>query len=128
VERLLIEATKSTPAVDFDAERRQLAIRGESYPENAFQFYAPILEWLDCFLQPGSNEAIIELILQMPYINTSSSKCLMMVLEKLEKARSQGWRVIINWYYDPENENELECAEEFQEFIEVDEFNVIPFS
>jgi hypothetical protein len=126
VKRLLIEATKSTPAIDFNAESRQLTIRGESYPENAFQFYAPLLEWLDCFLRPDSNEALIEFILQMTYINTSSSKCLMMILEKLEKATSQGWRVIINWYYDPENENELECAEEFQEFIEVDEFNIIP--
>jgi hypothetical protein len=126
VERLVIAATKSTPTVDFDAKQKQLAIRGESYPENAFQFYEPILQWLDSFLQQSPVEGPIEMSLQLPYINTSSSKCVMMILEKLEKAKEQGSRAIVNWYYDPENENELECAEEFKEFVELDEFNLIP--
>jgi hypothetical protein len=126
VERLVIAATKSTPTVDFDAKQKQLAIRGESYPENAFQFYEPILQWLDSFLQQSPAEGPIEMSLQLPYINTSSSKCVMMILEKLEKAKEQGNRAIVNWYYDPENENELECAEEFKEFVELDEFNLIP--
>jgi hypothetical protein len=128
VERLLIEAKKSTPSVDFFAEQRQLTIRGESYPENSFQFYAPLLQWLDCFFQQQSKEGPVVLTLQLPYINTSSSKCLMMLMEKLEKAKTKGFQVIVNWYYDPENENELECAEEFQDFLELDEFNLIPIN
>jgi hypothetical protein len=126
VERLLIEGTKSTPTVEFDAGKKQLMIRGESYPENSFQFYTPILQWLDRFFQQESRKGSIVMTLQLSYINTSSSKCLMMILEKLEKARSQNFYVIVNWYYDRENENELECAEEFQDFVELDEFHLIP--
>jgi hypothetical protein len=126
VERLLIEATKSTPTVDFNPVRKQLTIRGESYPENSFQFYEPILQWLDSFLRLTAPEGPIVLDLQLSYINTSSSKCLMMILEKLEEAKTAGHRVNVNWYYDPENENELECAEEFRDFVELTEFNIIP--
>jgi hypothetical protein len=126
MERLLIEATKSTPTVDFNAGRKQLTIRGESYPENSFQFYDPILQWLDSFLKQASPEGPIVMDLQLSYINTSSSKCLMMILEKLEEAKTSGHCVSVNWYYDPENENELECAEEFRDFVELTEFNIIP--
>lgn len=51
----------------------------------------------------------------MPYINTSSSKCIMMLLEKLENAFCNGKKVAVRWYYETENEIAMECAEEFKE-------------
>ncbi len=38
MENLIIEATKSTPAVHFDAENHVFSIKGESYPENTAKF------------------------------------------------------------------------------------------
>lgn len=125
MEQLFIEQTKSTPQVDFDAENRILILKGESYPENSFKFYEPILNWLDVFFAQVADDGLIKLEISLPYINTSSSKCVLMLLEKFEEASDNGRSIVINWYYDIDNENELECAEDFKEFVNL-EFNLIP--
>lgn len=113
--RLQIAATKSSPAIDFDPSAHRLSMIGQSYPENAFKFYEPIFEWVDSYLQQLSlnDQALLEL--QMPYINTSSTKCLLMLLEKLDDAWTEGKKVAVRWLCDPENESEFECAEELKE-------------
>ena len=112
---LYIEKTKSTPEVRFDPQNNKLVIDGQSYPENAFKFYEPIFTWLEEYLQDARQGVVLEFYYYMPYINTSSSKCIMMLLEKLENAHKRGQAVSVRWYYDAENEMALECAEEFKE-------------
>jgi hypothetical protein len=121
---LHLSATKSTPEVLYDPERKVLCFLGQSYPENAFKFYEPIFEWVDESLELlGGEPFTIEL--RLPYINTSSTKCFMMMLEKFDEAHAEGKNITLNWYYDPENENELECAEEFKEDLSLP-FHIIP--
>ena len=122
---LYLAKTKSTPEVRFDAQRNKLCIEGQSYPENAFKFYEPIFTWLDAHLLDDNRGLALELNLYMPYINTSSSKCIMMLLEKLESAHQRGQKVSVSWYYDAENEMALECAEEFREDLAL-EFAIMP--
>ncbi len=115
MESLFIEKTKSTPEISFDAGKSKLQITGQSYPENAFKFYEPVLKWLDVYLDELEQEIVLELYFNMPYINTSSTKCIMMLMEKLDDAHQSGKNVTIRWYYDLGNETALECAEEFKE-------------
>lgn len=125
MDKLHIEPTKSTPEINFDPINHVLSIQGQSYPENAFQFYQPILQWLDDYLKELRFDIEVRMDFTMPYINTSSSKCIFMVLDKLAEAHSLGAKVVVNWYYDEDNESELECAQEFQEDIDV-EFHLVP--
>lgn len=115
MEKLYIEPTKSTPEIRFDPAANQMYIRGQSYPENAFKFYEPIFIWVDEYLENLDQEMVVEINFNMPYVNTSSSKCLMMLLDKLDEAYQAGKKVMIRWYYDKENEMAMECAEEFKE-------------
>lgn len=46
MEPLTILPTSSTPLVNFDPASNTLLIIGESYPENSFNFYAPLVVWL----------------------------------------------------------------------------------
>ena len=116
---LYIEKTKSTPEIQFDAHSCKLRIEGQSYPENAFKFYEPVFAWLDEHLRQIEQEVVLEIFFHMPYINTSSSKCVMMLLEKLDNAYKDGRKVAVRWSYDVENETALECAEEFKEDLSV---------
>ncbi len=50
MELLNLVASTSSPAVYFDPENGQLNMSGESYPENTFEFYAPIISWLKEFI------------------------------------------------------------------------------
>jgi len=124
VEPLIIESAKSTPKVNFNMENRVLEIKGQSYPENSFKFYDPIFQWLDAFFAEIEDDGLIKLEISLPYINTSSSKCILMLLEKFEEAGNNGKNVCVNWSYDKENESEMECAQDFKEFVEL-EFNLI---
>jgi hypothetical protein len=127
MERLYIEETKGTPKIDFDPETNILLMKGQSYPENAFKFYEDIFKWVDEYLNLIEGEVLVEIKFNLPYINTSSSKCIMMLLEKFEAAYSSGKCISINWFYDAENESELECAEEFKEDVNLP-FNIIPIN
>lgn len=121
MDRLYIEKTKSTPEICFDPQCNTLRIEGQSYPENAFKFYEVLFNWLDEYLRQLEEAVVLEIYFHMPYINTSGSKCVMILLEKVENAYQQGKKVAVRWYYDADNETALECAEEFQEDV------ILPF-
>ena len=108
-----IAATKSTPWVEYSRETNTLSIIGESYPEDAAKFYRPILEWLESHLETKPEP--FRLMLFVRYLNTSSSKCVMTILDTLEKAHDTGLDVSAVWKYEQENEMALECGEEFGE-------------
>lgn len=127
MESIYIEKTKSTPQVVFDPQQYVLRIEGQSYPENAFKFYEPIFYWLDQQLLKIQQKISLEIYFHMPYINTSSSKCVMMLLEKLETAHQNGNQIAVRWYYDNDNEMALECAEEFKEDLTLP-FEIYPLS
>ncbi|UJF34667.1 DUF1987 domain-containing protein [Paenibacillus hexagrammi] len=110
-----IEGSRSTPEIHFDPVLNTLSVKGQSFPENAFKFYEPILAWLDMYLEQLQQEVTVKFELMLPYINTSSTKCFMTLLEKLDEAHAAGKNVQLFWYYDMENESEFECAQEFKE-------------
>lgn len=127
MERLYIEQTKATPLIDFNNCTNILLIEGQSFPENAFKFYEKIFNWVDEYLTCIKGEVVIEIKFNLPYINTSSSKCIMMLLDKFDNAFSSGKNIRVNWYYDMENDSELECAEEFKEDVNMP-FELIPIT
>ena len=127
MERLYIEQTKATPLIDFNYASNILLIKGQSFPENAFKFYEEIFKWVDEYLISIKEEVLIEIKFNLPYINTSSSKCIMMLLDKFDNAFNNGKSIRVNWYYDMENDSELECAEEFKEDVNMP-FELIPIT
>lgn len=108
-----LASSRTTPRVRFDADSRTLTVRGESYPENAFQFYEPILAWVDGYL--AEPRGPITIVLDMPYMNSSSTKCMLDLLDRFEDAFRRGQPVLLHWHYDPHNERALDLAEEFRE-------------
>jgi hypothetical protein len=124
MDRLQIQGTRSTPEIDFDSVSRLLSVKGQSYPENSFKFYEPVLQWIDEFLAKLTTEEV-RVHFNLPYINTSSSKCIMMLLDKLEQAFQDGKPVALYWYYSADNDSELECAEEFKEDMSLP-FHILP--
>ncbi len=125
MEDLMIPAGASTPAVTFCAETARLRIEGESYPENSLRFYQPLIAWVGQRLALDERPLTLEICLS--YLNTSSIKCIMDILDDLEEAHQRGRPVSVNWFYDEENDRALEMAEEFREELTLP-FGVVPFS
>ncbi|AOY77934.1 DUF1987 domain-containing protein [Clostridium formicaceticum] len=116
--KYIVEGTKSTPYVALDYDEKKLVFEGQSYPENAYNVYEPIYKWLDeYFAKVEEEETIAEFFLS--YINTSSTKCLIVLIEKLNKAYLQGKKIIIHWIYDEENGFDYEMGQDLMEDVDI---------
>lgn len=125
MDNLTIEATRSSPAIRFDAAHHSLSIRGESYPENTAAFYAPVFAWLKAFLAGLEPAATVRVDLEILYLNSSSTKVILNFLDLLEQAAQDGRSVAVNWIYDPDNEMVLECGRDFSEELRALTFNLV---
>ncbi len=116
MEPISIAGTPKTPTVNFNSNGK-IEIKGRSIPENSIEFYDPLVKWLEDYL---SNPAeLTEVNIQLEYFNTSSSKCILDVFKKLEAIYKSGNEVIINWYYEEDDEDMLEAGEDYQSIIKV---------
>ena len=109
-----IPATARTPAVTFDFGENHLKLTGESYPENVTEFYNPVFAALDKYLAKigkGRCRFDFELI----YLNSSSAKAIMMLMDKLDAAAEGGAKVDVYWFFDKEDDTMQELGEEFGE-------------
>lgn len=130
MENLHIEKFHGTyyiPRVDFDAETGICWLEGESYIEDTAMFYEPLLEWLKKFLSTTSKPLVFNI--KLAYYNTSSSKCLVEILNLLSKYQNSGREIQVNWFYDSESEDSDEEIEEVEDFmIETNlKINLIPY-
>jgi len=108
-----IAQTGSTPAIRADAAGGVLSMRGDSYPENSFALFQPVLEWVDQYL--CDSDRPLKLELELLYLNTSSVRALMDILDLLEEAHRNDRHVSAVWLYDAANERVAELAQEFRE-------------
>ncbi|OQW95550.1 MAG: hypothetical protein BWK79_02130 [Beggiatoa sp. IS2] len=120
-----IESSKQTPFLSFNADEHLLELKGECYPENIAEFSAPLFSWLVQYLQQLGPE-IFTINIELTYFNSSSSKILLDLFDKLEEeVGERNKNIIVNWIYDVENDTAQEYGEEFQEDLEVLVFNLV---
>ncbi len=123
-DKLDIEATSRTPAVAFDFASNHLKIAGESYPEDVTEFYGPVFIALDTYLGILSDRGSCRFDFELIYLNSSSAKAIMMLMDKLDAAAKKGAAVDVYWYYDNEDDTMQELGEEFGEDLENAKFHL----
>lgn len=117
METIKIEGTSKTPTVSFDASKGTCLIKGRSIPENSIEFYKPLIEWLEEYSK--TPHSLTDIDIELEYFNTSSSKCILDLFKKLEGIYQNGNEVVINWYYEEDDEDMLEAGEDYQSIIKV---------
>ena len=122
MDNFLINATNYSPEVNMDAKNGTISIIGKSYPENTFEFYQPVIGWLEKYFKSPQSETILNM--EIIYFNSSSSKLFFDMFDLLE-INNDKTNLIINWIYDKENDTALEAGEEFMEDFEKLNFNLI---
>ena len=104
---LKIEPTELSPEVLLDPKENKFVISGESRPEEAREFYQPILDWLDKYYSLrywkdnkfGKNtEVVFEF--KFEYFNSTSAKFILDILNKIERFRKENIDIKVKWYYD----------------------------
>jgi len=122
MENLSIEATKYTPKIDLDVNGT-ISIVGKSYPENTFEFYAPVMDWIKEYFETSAKETTT-VNMEIIYFNSSSSKLFFDFFDLLEE-NSQDHKIVINWIYDKDNESAEEAGEDFIEDFEELSINLV---
>lgn len=112
------------PSVDFDADSGICEISGESYLEETVEFYTPLLNWLKKFITEKAQPLTFNI--KLTYFNTSSSRCILDILNILKDYEDNGGHVTINWYYD---KDDIDMEEEVEDYmLDTDlKINLIPF-
>jgi hypothetical protein len=112
---LVIQATNSTPAVEFRKEGK-LFIEGRSLPENTLNFYQPLIDWAAKF-----KASQVNLDIYLEYLNSGSIKKLLELL-KVFDANNLIKTFYVDWHYDQDDEDILENAQIFQEILRKAQF------
>jgi hypothetical protein len=113
---LRIEKTHNSPFVELN-RNGQMTIKGRSIPENGLIFYEPIFKWIEEYGHRPSPKTTLDIDLE--YINTISSKCILDIFKGFEMVQKKGFEVKINWYYKEDDPDMLESGQEFGSFINV---------
>ena len=111
MEVLAIEGTDDTPKVILDQKNGVFEISGRSLPEDAVEFYQPVLRWIDGYAK--SPNPATEFIFKMEYSNTASAKLIQDVLIAL--AKIEGIRIV--WYFQSDDEDVEEAGREFSDHV-----------
>lgn len=118
MQALKLEKGTDTPAVTLDAQNSVFEISGRSYPEDTKEFFTPVLDWMDKYVQSPNEQTVFNFKLQ--YFNSSSYKPIFDILGKLVSVKDKGKSVKVVWHYKAGDRDMKETGEEFSEMFELD--------
>jgi hypothetical protein len=117
---LEIEPTKNTPMVNFFSSG-QLTMAGLANAENSREFFDPLIVWIDNLEAPN-----VDFDLIIEYINTSSAKKLLELLQKLQ-ANKKILTIKLNWFYQNWDEDMLDMGKILAESLPRIKFEYVEY-
>jgi hypothetical protein len=124
MEEIVLVATEKTPCITFK-KTGELEITGKSIPEDAEDFFAPALKWLENYVENPAPKTTLSINLE--YFNISSSKRILFILYKLNDLLGKQTEVKVKWIYDDHDEDMFEVGQDYAfmvkipfEFVEID--------
>lgn len=112
---MIIEGTKTTPNIYI--EKGVLEIKGRSIPEDAFEFFSPVLHKIQFDLPLIDNK--LEIKFHLEYINSGSKKYLSNILWLLDQIYSKGKEMVIYWYYDYDDDAMNELGNDYRTMVQI---------
>lgn len=125
MEKFTTEVSAQTPSINFDLNKGLLEISGPSIPENSIEFYQPLFDAIERYSNSAQPQTTVNMRLE--YFNTSSSKCILLVFQKLEKIHRNGNSVTINWYCEQDDQDMIEACQDYEATINIP-FKIVPVS
>ena len=117
MEKIVIEPTNETPKVVLDKDNGVFEFSGNSFPEDVITFFSPILSWFEEYSAAPNDHT--ELIFNLEYYNTSTSKMILKLLEKCKLIHRQGHEVEVQWHFLEDDEDMIEAGEDYSENVKI---------
>ena len=125
MKKLIIDKTKNTPKIIFDKKANIFEISGRSLPEEVTSFYSPVFEWLDKYVINPNDKTVFKF--KFEYVNSSSRRVLHEILTILERIKTQGKNILIEWYYLDDDVEMKEVGNDYSEIIDLP-FNFVSYT
>lgn len=118
MENYVLEGTPKSPQVNFNAETGVLLLSGRSIPENAREFYRPMIEWIEKYNANPKQQTVFDICLE--YFNTSSSKAIFDLFKTAESLNLKGnSTVIVKWKYENDDWEMRDAGLEYSRIIQI---------
>jgi hypothetical protein len=124
--KLILEATDTTPRVVLDHLENKFEIIGEACPEDAKLFFASLFTWIDqyknylYFLNNESNaKKSLIFTFHLNYVSSSALKYTYNFLQQLEELKPLCETVTIKWLYDKEDTDMEDNGKEFSTMVNI---------
>ena len=108
MQNINIEATSSTPQVNFD-QSGKLMMKGRSLILNVKEFYSPLIEWISKL-----NVPVVRFTIDFDYFNSASSKQILEMLKLLD-SNNNVKDFDVFWHFEKDDEDILEIGQIFEE-------------
>lgn len=110
-----IEKTNNTPSIYIDKSNVLCRIEGSSFPEDAYEVYQHVLDWLAKMGDNFDSELRIEF--DYDFLNSISHKKVWQIINELQKYYKKGKKVKVVWYYDKNDEEIMESGQDLKELM-----------
>ncbi len=118
MENYILEGTPKSPLVNFNAQTGTLIISGRSIPENAREFYRPMIEWIEKYAGSPQPATVFDICLE--YFNTSSSKALFDLFKTAEDIHvADRSNIVVKWKYENDDWEMRDAGLEYSRIIQI---------
>lgn len=114
---LIIGSTRTTLGIEFLNSKGVLRLSGDSFPENAADFFQPLLQWVKDYVRVPHEQTKVEF--QVKYFNTSSSRYIFQIMEILHAFEGQGNAVQVVWISHGQDDDMLDTWRELMDELEM---------
>lgn len=118
MQQIQIEPTYKTPKVSFDPSNGSFRIEGKSILVNVEEFYGPLLNWMDKFVERPTVRKVV-FIFDIEYINVASTKRFLFFLYKLKDLSKKDVVVEIEWHHHAHDDYMLEVGQDLAQMLEI---------
>ena len=106
------EELKNCPGIIYYPGSNKLEMIGRSIPENPELIFRRLDNWIT---QHFDKNGSLDIIFQLEYINSGSSKYLYEILKRLTALGRSGKAISMKWHYEEDDEAILELGEHYRD-------------
>jgi hypothetical protein len=117
IEPLLISSSGDKPEIELNPTENKFIFKGRSIPVNAYDFYKPVIEWIDEYSKNPNAISVFEF--KFEHLNTHSTQQIMKILQRLDKFPEDS-KVKLKWVYRKDDSDMMEIGVRLKEILGID--------
>ncbi|MBR4440417.1 MAG: DUF1987 domain-containing protein [Bacteroidales bacterium] len=114
---LSIAATDDTPLVLIDPTTNTIKFEGPSFPENAVEFYTPVVDKIMDVIAQSTGR--VNISFDFTILSSASNKVVYELLVRLEQFQLSGKDLHVDWIYETYDEDMFDEGTGYKECLKV---------